>query len=329
MSNADRLSNQILARYADESMRNRLNVQLLRDCVYMRGCLHLSKRFLDGHTEVALDDKNMIVSVGRRLLSRLISGAAGAPTILRGQQYGLRVIRGTTGAPSSAWVTFARVSGTNEYIFELFESGARVYFWQFTSGQQTLSTLAAAISGRTGWKADVMNGLGSVDATMLAETPRADSLGDTSTYTNGWVSTFTRRLVVNASVEQSIGPLTPNTPNPLYISGIRFGTQGHDTITPSIANPVLASSEYLTSMLRASDISGSVEGQDLLPVQVSYPNTSQVTFTSVLPASEANGQFLSEASLVAAGDYQVARKNFGRIEKTNTFDFIAKWTLIF
>jgi len=306
--------------------QNAENIRLLRDHVHLRGGLQLMKRFSDGRIELTMDDRNMIVSIGRRLFSRLISGGAGTPTLLRGQQYGLRVIRSTAGAPTDAWVAFAQVAGTNEFLFELYTNAGREYFWQFTAGQQTLTTLAAAISGQAGWKADVMNGLGSVDATLLAATPKADALGSSASYTNGWSSNYTRRLVVNASIEQN---LTPNTVAPLLISGIRFGTGGHDLAVTTNGKPVLANDEFLTSMLRASDISGVAEGNDLLAVQVTYPSATQVAFTSVLPASEANGLYLSEASLVASGDFQVARKNFGRILKTNSFDFIAKWTLIF
>jgi hypothetical protein len=298
----------------------------------MRGGLHLEKRYRGGKTEVVLDDRNLIVSIGRRLFSRLIAGGSGSPSILRGQQYGLRVIRSTTGAPTAAWVAFSQIAGTNEFLFELYTNAGREYFWQFTSGQQTLATLAAAISGQTGWKADVMNSLGSVDATTLATTPRADALGSAASYTNGWSSNYTRRLVVNASVEQVLvpDPLEPVlTAKPLLINGIRFGTGGHDVAVPANGKPVLANEEYLTSMLRASDISGAAEGMDTLAVQVTYPTATQVAFTATLPASEANGLNLSEASLVAAGDFQVARKNFGQILKTNSFDFIAKWTLIF
>ena len=311
---------------------NEANTRLLRDHVHMRGGLQLQKRDKGGKTEIVLDDRNLIVSIGRRLFSRLISGGAGSPTILRGQQYGLRVIRSTTGSPTAAWVTFSQVAGTNEFLFELYTNSGREYFWQFTAGQQTLTTLAAAISGQAGWKADVMNSLGSVDATLLAQTPRADALGSAASYTNGWTSNYTRRLAVGASIEQVLTPnvTTPiRTAEPLIITGIRFGTGGHDLAVPSTGKPVLATDEYLTSMLRASDISGANEGQDLLPIQVTYPSPAQVAFTAVLPASEANGLNLSEASLVAAGDFQVARKNFGQILKTNSFDFIAKWTLIF
>ena len=41
------------------------------------------------------------------------------------------------------------------------------------------------------------------------------------------------------------------------------------------------------------------------------------------------GNLLLAGLTMVAGDFQVARKNFGQILKTNSFDFIAKWTLIF
>jgi len=303
-------------------------IRPLSDDFFAKGCLEISKVYQDGREEVVVEDKNLIVSLGRRLMSRLIAGAQGSPTILRGVQYGLRVIRTTTGTPASAWISFEQIAGTNEFLFSLYTdlSGTPEQYFQFAAGTQNLTTLAAAISAVSGWKADVMNSLGSIDATLLEQTPRADCLGTAGSYSNGWTSASTRRLAVRASYEQV---LTAGTLSPLLVSGIRFGSEGHQPAATSLGKDVLSTDEYLTSMLRASDYLNSVEGQDSLPIVVTYTGASQVTFTATLAASMANGFNISEAALIAAGDTQIARKNFGVILKSSAFDLVARWTLIF
>ena len=304
------------------------NLSLVDNAPDFRGGLQITKRFPEsGHCQVVLGGPNLVVSQGRRLFSRMISGCAGIPSILRTQQPGLKIIRDTNGSPTTAWVVVSAVSAS-EVLVQGYTSlsGTPEFSFQFLAGVYTLSALAAAISAVAHWRADVLNSLGSVDAAFLITTPRADCLGDQASYTNGFTSGYSRQLIVAAGVESSI---TADAPLSLKIDRMRVGTQGHQPAATTLGKDVLMGDEYLTSRLRSSDLGNSAEADNYMPATTTYSGTGQVTFQSVLGTTQGNGLNISEAALVSANDLMVARKNFGQISKTNSFELVFDWTLIY
>ena len=303
----------------------------MKDSVSFRGGLCITR--IDRATrkrDTLVDDQNLIVTQGRRVFSRLIVGFDGTPLVTKTQQRGIRIVRDTSDSAVDAWVSIVPVSGTNEFTFELWRNdGADVleFSQQYPSGVLDLNGLVAAVNTVSGWYAETMNGLGGTDAATLLTVYKAPALGDAASYSSG-ITTIphTRELTVLKTLATYT---TPNEITPFIIGGLRFGTEGHVQATPTTAKDVGAGDEYLSASLRASDYGNATPSEDQLPVSVQYPLPSQVNLVATLAASQGNGLSLSEAGLFTTNGYMIARKNFGRIAKTNLFDLEAVWSLYF
>ena len=198
---------------------------------------------------------------------------------------------------------------------------------------ETVATLAAWITSQTGWRAVVLNSLGSVDAGNVLRVPSGPCLGTSSTYASDGVVTASASARTLGAVTTVTNTLTVAGVSPalscsdLYVDRIRFGTGGHQVAAPSLGNDVLASDEDLTARLLASDYTNAV-GIDYMPATVSYPNTAVILFTATFGVGQGNGLNISEAGLFAPA-FMVARKNFSQAAKTSSFEWSAEWSLIF
>lgn len=312
---------------------------LAEDQVTFRGGVLIQRVWRDGRVEVVVEDPNLIVTTGRRVMSRIISGAASSPTLARGVRPAIRIIRstanveGTGNAPTDAWVRFYQEAGTANFHFELWgkHAGGEVKEFEgiYVGGAKTLSQLVSDInsqeSGR--WYAEILNSLGAVDFTNLLpthSTGKTFALGDQASYGGGFSTSPYQRVLY---------ALSSHTPavvlNDLQVTRLRLGTEGHKPDDLLVGKDVLASDEWLSAALRASDLGEALPADDYISVTVTYPNTAQVAFTGTLDQSSANGRYISEAGLFSTGDHMVARKNFGQIAKTNLFALEVTWTLIF
>lgn len=306
--------------------RKHRNDRAVEDRFDVRGAVRIDKVFADGRRELAVEDPNLIVTIGRRVMSRILGGGASSPTILNGVQGAIRIIRTTTGSPDRAYCTMEEVDGTNEYRFSLTSvtGGTPTVEYDsdpFAGGSKTLTQLVAEINAVSNWEAEVMNGLGSVDAITLLPVRESDALGDQASYTQVLGDPYARTLYATSSVTDSVVVAD------LYVDRIRFGTEGHDESTPTVGEDVLASSEQLGVKLRAGDYGEADEDTDYVLATASYPNTGQVAFTASLGSTVANGLDISEVGLFTSG-YMLARKNFGQILKASDFSLEITWTLI-
>jgi len=301
-----------------------------------RGSVSLTAVYDDGTRELLVSDPNLVVTTGRRAMSRLISGAVSSPTLLYGVVPALRIIRTTAdvesigGACVEAWARVYQIEGTATYRIDLVAQNATTAYveWslEFPGNAYRLTDIAAAINATANWVCEILNSLDANDASLLLATHDAGkhfALGDEASYVS--IGTDSRSAVLNA---YSTGTDTV-VPADLYIEGVRFGTEGHDPVTPTSALDVQTTDEDLRARLRAIEYGGAVSTDDVLDVVVTYPNPQHVTFTSVLTASQANGRALSEVGLYTASGVLVAKKNFGQITKSNLFAIECNWTLLF
>ena len=305
-----------------------------------RGMFQLLRRQIgEKEYEVLVDDRNLVVTLGRRAMSRLISGMASTPTVLESTRPALTVLRNSTGSPGGAFITIEQLAGTNDFLVTLCKgtpaSPTVEFSRQFTGGTtETITTLASWIGSQTNWYAVVLNSLGSLDASTLLSTPASPCLGSASSYaTNGDVVASPSARTLRALTSYTRTLAVTGTPPALscldlYIDRIRFGTQGHVTASPTLGKTVLATDEVLTASLLASDYLGTNPANDYLAATVTYPNTGIVTFTAQLDGNVANGLDISEAALCTQ-TFMIARKNFGKITKSNSFELVANWSLVF
>lgn len=301
-----------------------------------RGSVKLYAVYGDGRIEPLVTDPNLVVTTGRRVMSRLISGAVSSPTLLHGVLPALRIIRTTAvvenigGACVEAWARVYQIEGTATYRIDLVAQNATTAYveWslEFPGNVYRITDIAAAINATANWTCEILNSLDAVDASLLLTTHDSGkhfALGDEASYSS--IGTDPRAATLNA---YSTGTESVTAAD-LYIEGVRFGTEGHDPATPTSALDVQTTDEDLRARLRAIEYGGAAVTDDVLDVTVSYPNPQHVTFTSVLTASQANGRALSEVGLYTADGVLVAKKNFGQITKSALFSIVCEWTLLF
>lgn len=322
------LNRRRLSKFLAEDSTNR-SLSRASDVFTAKGSVVLTKVYSDGRREIVVHDPNLVVTMGRRVMSRLIGGVVTSPTIVEGVQPVLRIIRDTTGSPDRAYAEFQPVEGTNEYQFRLLKDvggtiTAEYASGAFAGGAKTISQLVTEINAVTGYRymAEVVGALGNTDAVTLLPVLEADCLGDAASYTQAFEEPYARTLYAAVTAENSVEAAD------LYVDRIRFGTEGHDPDTPTVGKDVLMSDEQLSVKLRAAELGYSTEAEDYLPVTVSYPNTGHIAFTSSLDLSSANGLNISEVGLFTP-TYIVAKKNFGQILKSPDFSLEITWTLIF
>lgn len=292
------------------------------DPVNVKGGLRLVAKYVDGRQRTLVEDNNLVVSMGRKVMSRLIGGIVDSPTITKTVQGGIRIVRSTNGSPTSAYVKV--YTDGNDTVVEGWTnlSGSAAWSQRFVGGVKTLGQLRDDINAVTGWFSEVLNGLTNVDAVSLVRTPQAGCLGNQSSYTS--TDNAHSRTLFTVTTE-TVAVVADD----LFINRIRFGSQGHDPNNTAIGKDVLASDEQLTSGLRAADLGNATQAADFLTLdEVLYPTSAQVAFVATLSASQGNGLNISEAGLFTPG-LMVARKNFGIIPKTSTFGIEATWTLVF
>lgn len=306
------------------------------DEVAMRGGVLVQRRWRDGRVDVVVEDPNLIVTLGRRVMSRVISGAVNSPTVLRGTQPAIRILRNTANvggaSPTSAWVTFYQEAGTANFRFQLWAKGSGSAVKEFESvfvgGVKNVNQLVADVNAAaTNWVCAVVGTTGLTDATLLQPTHPAGAafaLGNQSSYTAPALGTsaYVCELRVAKSVEQAVSL------SDLKVDRLRFGTEGYDPATPLVGKDVLATDEWMNSPLRAIDYNKAF-GSDYATVVTAYTNSAQVSFTGVLTQSDANGRYISEFGLYTSGNLMVAKKNSGQIAKTSLFSLECTWTLIF
>lgn len=308
------------------------------DPVKVNGSVTMFRVYSDGTREQIVHDPNLVVTLGRRVMSRLIGGVLNSPTLLHNTTPCIRLIRDTGnvsggGIATSAWVRFFQVPFTNSFRFQAQATDGTITVTEvdqtFAGGTKTIAQLIADIDGHANWYATVQNGTGSFDATNILRTHDAAKLfamGDASSYSGGFASSpFLRELYMLNTVEE--GSLSAPL---LSVGRIRFGTEGHQPASPTLGKDVLASDERLYGAIRASDLNETTPALDYLAVTPSYETTpSQVTFVATLDQTDANGLSISEVGLFTNGDALVAMKTFGQIAKTNSFAIEIRWTLIF
>lgn len=312
---------------------------LREDPVRVRGDVELFRVFPDGRRELIDTAPNLVVTLGRRVMSRLIGGVLNTPTLLHNTQPAIRLIRDTDvvdgggGAATDAWVRFYQIADTNTFRFvtEATDGGAPVVEVDqtFAGGTKTIAQLVADIDGHARWYASVVGSVGSLDATNLLrnhDAARLFAMGSVASYGGGFsTSPYLRELYMLSTIEE--GSLTAPL---LSVSRIRFGTEGHQPAAPTLGKDVLASDERLDGAIRASDLGEASPADDYLSVSPTYISTpSQITFVATLDQTDANGRSISEVGLYTNGDALVAKKTFGQIAKTNAFAIEIRWTLIF
>jgi hypothetical protein len=308
------------------------------DPVRVQGSVSVFRVYPDGTREPVVRDPNLVVTLGRRVMSRLIGGVLNSPTLLHNTTPCIRLIRDTAdvaggGPATSAWVRFFQVPFTNSFRFQAQATDGVITVTEvdqtFAGGTKTIAQLVADIAGHARWYAAVQGTTGTLDATNILRSHDAAMLyamGDSSDYSGGFsTSPYLRELYMLNTTEE--GSLTAPL---LSVGRMRFGTEGHQAATPTLGNDVLASDERLDGALRASDVNETSPALDYIAVTPSYETTpSQVTFVATLDQTDANGLSISEVGLFTNGDALVARKTFGQIAKTNSFAIECRWTLIF
>lgn len=314
------------------------SMRVAEDPIRVRGNVEIFRVYPDGTREKVVTDPNLVVTLGRRVMSRLIGGVLNSPTLLHTTQPAIRLIRDTGvvsggGAATNAWVRFFQVPDTNTFRFQAVATDGAVTVVEvdqtFAGGTKTITQLIADIDGHARWYASVVGSVGSQDATNLLrqhDAAKLFALGNQASYGGGFsTSPYLRELYMLRTVEE--GSLTAPY---LSVARVRFGTEGHQPASPTLGKDVLASDERLDGAIRASDINESLPTADFLPVTPVYDTTpSQVTFVATLDQTDANGLSISEVGLFTVGDALVAKKTFGQIAKTNAFAIEIRWTLIF
>jgi len=294
------------------------------DNVTVRGSVLLERIEKDGSKSPLVYDPNLVVSLGRKAMSRLIgNGLSGALTLDKLTTPVIRVIRTNTGAPTSAWVQ-VETDGNDTVVSGWINGPTQEWSFRFVGGVYTISTLVAAINGVSNWKAEVI-GYGTYDPVNLLRTPNSPCLGNAGSYSVVAGSPHCR--VIHATISNTVSASVSG--GDLYPTRIKFGTQGHQTASPSLGKDVLTTDEHLTAPLRPTDLGNAAEGQDYLPVTaITFPNSAQVSFYAELGNSQANGLSVSEVGLYTA-NHMIARKNFGQLSKTVTYGIAVTWTLVF
>lgn len=310
----------------------------IEDPINVKGMVELFRVYPDGSRERIVEDPNLVVTLGRRVMSRLIGGVLNSPTLLHTTQPAIRLIRDTGtvsggGAATDAWCRFFQVPDTNSFRFQAIATDGGVTVTEvdqtFAGGAKTITQLVADIDGHARWYASVVGAVGSYDATNLLrqhDAAKLFALGNQASYSGGFsTSPYLRDLFMLRTVEE--GSLTAPL---LSVARVRFGTEGHQPASPTLGKDVLASDERLDGAIRASDINEALPTSDYLAVSPAYDTTpSQVTFVATLDQTDANGLSLSEVGLYTNGDALVAKKTFGQIAKTNAFAIEVRWTLLF
>lgn len=302
------------------------------DQINVRGEFRLIKAFADGRTEVVVNDPNLVVTLGRRVMSRAIAGAATFPSILQTVLPAIRIIRTTAGSATAATAQFSLPSAGNCRLV-LSKTIASVTTVDsainFVAGTTTLTQLITQINavGQGQWRAAVVGAVGANDASSLISVNSATCLGDAGPYNAG---NFDAPDSANkARTLYAIATLTrPVTAPDLAVTGMRFGTEGATIADAAVAKGVLASDEQMVCKVRASEYGNAAEADDLLTSVVSYTNSAQVMFKSSLAVSQGNGLSVSEAGLFTP-TFLVAKKNFGAVVKSGAFSLEVEWTLIF
>lgn len=301
-----------------------------------KGSVRVVKRYRDSdRTDVVFDDNNLIVGLGRRVMSRLIASSVSPRPVATGTAPAIEVVRAKPVGMVAAYVAITPVVNSSNLELRLYEdtgSGPAVVsdsLQVLVPGATTIAQVVSQINASTGWRAVAISGMSSRDAATLLTVTEAPALGTLTSYgTDLSVQQSTSKRTLYAIYSQTVS--SPTDPGDLRIDRFRWGTGGHVVGSPTLAKSVLFSDERLVSGLRPIDYNPTAVDPNLdsLPVTVTFANTGIVTFTSTLTVDAANGLKVSEAGLYTPR-FMVAKKNFGQITKTDEFSLIAEWSLVF